>query len=235
MVVEWGWVLRDRGQLTRPRQAFERALTLTVGRRDRADVLHGLGWVAFSTGDFPQAVTHFREALDEHPDSLDAKIGLAGTLLRDGQPNGEAEAERLCRRPRRHLAHTCLGVLYTHQNNLAQAEHHLRRAIEIDPYGGSYVDLGALFVQMDRFEEAESLLGKALDRDWYDSQPTSSLAACTSSVTSTPARRGRREAGGPTLPAGTVHRPVAGSGGDRAVPRADQVAGRPAGRRAGPA
>jgi tetratricopeptide (TPR) repeat protein len=188
VVVEWGWVLRDRGQLTQSRHAFERALTLTVGRRDRADVLHGLGWVAFSANDFQQAVAHFREALDEHSESLDAKLGLAWTLLRDGRPNGEAEAERLClevldRRPRRHLAHTCLGVLYTHQNNLPQAEHHLRRAIEIDPYGGSYVDLGALFVQMDRFEEAEALLRKALDRDWYDSQ------ACTSSGTSTLTKR----------------------------------------------
>ncbi|MCS7483163.1 tetratricopeptide repeat protein, partial [Umezawaea endophytica] len=175
VVIEWGWLLRDRGQLARARQAFKRALKLTVGHQNRADVLHCLGWVAFSEGDSENAVVKFREALVEYPNSNDAKVGLAWTLVHQRHANGEAEAERLCLevldvRPRTHMAHTCLGVLYAHQGNLPQAEHHLRRSIEIDPYGGSYVDLGALFVQMDRFDEAEELLRKALERDWYDSQ-----------------------------------------------------------------
>jgi len=175
VVVEWGWLLRDRGQLTRARQAFERALGLAVGRLSRANVLHCLGWVAFTGDDSDEAVVKFREALAENPHSTDAKIGLAWTLVHERHANGEAEAERLCvdvleTSPRTHMAHTCLGVLYAHQGNLPQAEHHLRRSIEIDPYGGSYVDLGALFVQMDRFDEAEELLRKALERDWYDSQ-----------------------------------------------------------------
>ncbi|WP_086843171.1 tetratricopeptide repeat protein [Amycolatopsis kentuckyensis] len=182
VVIEWGWVLRDRGELARARQAFERALTLAVGRRGRADALHCLGWTAFSADDFEEAEKQFRAAIAENPLSNVAKIGLAWTLVHEEEPNGEEEAEHLCLdvlvdAPRRHLAHTCLGVLYAKQGNLPQAEYHLRRSIEIDPYGGSYVDLGALFAQMGRFEEAEALLLKALDRDWYDSQAHIELGA----------------------------------------------------------
>ncbi|OXM69131.1 tetratricopeptide repeat protein [Amycolatopsis vastitatis] len=182
VVIEWGWVLRDRGELARARQAFERALTLAVGKRGRADALHCLGWTAYSADDFEEAEGQFRAAITENPQSNNAKIGLAWTLVHDGVPNGEDEAEQLCLdvladAPRRHLAHTCLGVLYAKQGNLPQAEHHLRQSIEIDPYGGSYVDLGALFAQMGRFEEAETLLLKALERNWYDSQAHIELGA----------------------------------------------------------
>ncbi|MDQ7808871.1 tetratricopeptide repeat protein [Amycolatopsis sp. A133] len=182
IVIEWGWVLRDRGELNRAGEAFERALGLAVGKRSRADARHGLGWVAFSARDFEQAAVRFRAAIAENPQSRDARVGLAWTLVHEGEPNGEDEAERLClavlaEAPRRHLAHTCLGVLYARQGNLPQAEYHLRRSIEIDPYGGSYVDLGALFAQMGRFEEAETLLLKALERNWYDSQAHIELGA----------------------------------------------------------
>ncbi|QFU89269.1 tetratricopeptide repeat protein [Amycolatopsis sp. YIM 10] len=175
LLVEWGWVLRDRGELTRAQQEFEKAAELAGNARERADVLHCLGWVAFTAGDNETAERRFREALDAQPHAADSKLGLAWTLVRTAEPAGEAEAERLCRevlaeRPRRHIAHTCLGVLRAHQGDLPQAEHHLRRSIEIDPYDGSYVDLGALFVQMDRFDEAEELLRKAVERNWYDSQ-----------------------------------------------------------------
>ncbi|WP_370963087.1 tetratricopeptide repeat protein [Amycolatopsis sp. cg9] len=182
VVIEWGWVLRDRGELVRARQAFERALTLAVGRYGRADALHCLGWAAYSADDLELAESRFRAAIAEQPRSNDALVGLAWTLVHGGEPNGEDEAEQLCLdvladKPRRHLAHTCLGVLYARQGNLPQAEHHLRRSIEIDPYGGSYVDLGALFAQMGRFEEAENLLLKALERNWYDSQAHIELGA----------------------------------------------------------
>ncbi|MBN6042074.1 tetratricopeptide repeat protein [Amycolatopsis sp. 195334CR] len=175
LLVEWGWVLRDRGELTRAQQEFEKAAELAGSPRERADVLHCLGWVAFTAGDGETAERRFRAALAAQPHAADAKLGLAWTLVRTAEPAGEAEAERLCRevlaeRPRRHIAHTCLGVLRAHQGDLPQAEHHLRRSIEIDPYDGSYVDLGALFVQMDRYDEAEELLRKAVERNWYDSQ-----------------------------------------------------------------
>lgn len=42
--------------------------------------------------------------------------------------------------------------------------------MEIDEYDGSYVDLGAPYVQLGRFDEATALLEKALERDWYDVQ-----------------------------------------------------------------
>jgi tetratricopeptide (TPR) repeat protein len=174
LLVEQGWVFRDQGELTRSRQSFEAVRQHAINPRERAEGLYGLGWVAFDNEDFDQAEQRFREALAENP-YADALLGLAWTLLRRAEPEGEAEAEKLCHEvlaeePRSHMAHTCLGVLHAQQGDLRQAEHHLRRAIGIDPFKGSYVDLGALLVQMDRFEEAETMLEKAIQRNWHDRQ-----------------------------------------------------------------
>ncbi|HEY0641668.1 MAG TPA: tetratricopeptide repeat protein [Pseudonocardiaceae bacterium] len=175
LLIEQGWVHRDARRWKPAERSFVAAAEATVNPGKRAETLRGRGWVAFSRDDHDEALRHFRAALTEDAYSADAKLGLAWTLVRQGEPNGEAEAEKLCHdvlteEPRSHLAHTCLGVLASQQGDLRQAEYHLRRSIELDPYDGSYVDLGALFVQMDRLDEAEELLTKAVERDWYDGQ-----------------------------------------------------------------
>jgi tetratricopeptide (TPR) repeat protein len=43
-----------------------------------------------------------------------------------------------------------------------------KKTLELDKYQGSYTDLGALYVQAGRYDEAESRLRHAVERDWYD-------------------------------------------------------------------
>jgi tetratricopeptide (TPR) repeat protein len=61
-------------------------------------------------------------------------------------------------------------VLNYQRGRYAQAEHHLRKSTLLDSRRGSYVDLGALYTQLGRLDEAETCLQKALERDWYDCQ-----------------------------------------------------------------
>lgn len=176
---ELGWICRDSRRFTEAKTEFERLLAEAANPGERLDALRGLGWVAFSQGDAAEAIRHFRTASTADPHRADVLLGLSWSLLRDG---GEglatgrvAEVEQLCltvleTEPMNHTAHTCLGVLHATNKNFALAEHHLKRSVEIDEYDGSYVDLGALYVQLGRFDEATALLDKALERDWYDVQ-----------------------------------------------------------------
>jgi tetratricopeptide (TPR) repeat protein len=172
---ELGWICRDFRRFTEARTEFERLLAEAANPGERLDSLRGLGWVAFSQGDSAEAIRHFRTASKAEPRRTDVQLGLAWSLLRDGGEGHLAEVEQLClaaleTEPTNHTAHTCLGVLHANSKNFALAEHHLKRSVEIDEYDGSYVDLGALYVQLGRFDEATALLDKALERDWYDVQ-----------------------------------------------------------------
>ncbi|MGW0523527.1 tetratricopeptide repeat protein [Crossiella sp. NPDC003009] len=175
LLAERGWVHRDQGRTSLARKDFSLLLELAEDPEDRAEALRGLGWVAFADGDFPTAETHFRAAAALAPEDTAVKGGLAWTLVRGGELEHEEEAERLCldilaRDPVNLLAHTCAGVLYARQCDYPLAEHHLRRTVELDPFNGSYVDLGALLAQLERFAEAEELFEKALARNFYDAQ-----------------------------------------------------------------
>ncbi|MGO1049100.1 tetratricopeptide repeat protein [Crossiella sp. CA198] len=175
LLAERGWVHRDQGRSSLARKDFSALLELAEDPDEKLDALRGLGWVAFADGDFAEAAARFRAAALLDPEDAAVKCGLAWTLVRGGEPEHEEEAERLCldvlnRDPVNLLAHTCAGVLYARQRDYPLAEHHLRRTITLDPFNGSYVDLGALLAQLERFGEAEELFDKALARDFYDAQ-----------------------------------------------------------------
>lgn len=170
---ELGWVLRDRERYSEAEKAFQALLQDAVSPDERAEAWYGLGWVALSQGDYGEAEHRFNSALDDDPLSHETRLGLAWTLLRSGNTKHYGEVERLCLAvlqddPRDHVAHLCLGVLHFCQQDYPVAEHHLSRSIELHPYRGSYVDLAALYVHLGRFDEAEELLKKTLERDWYD-------------------------------------------------------------------
>lgn len=172
---ELGWVYRDQGCFSDGERIFAQLRDDAVSGTGRAGAFNGLGWIAFTRDDYTAAERYFRQALDADPLNHDSRLGLAWSLARQDEPARWPEAESLCQdilviQPRNHLAHTCLGVLYDQRDDYPAAEYHLRRTIELDPYNGSYVDLGALYVQLARFTEAEEMLAKALRHDWYDVQ-----------------------------------------------------------------
>lgn len=175
LLVERGWIFRDQGQLSRAKQIFTEVADKAPSPGVRADARRCLGWTVFSEGRYELARDLFREALAENANFTEAKIGLAWSLVRLDDPENDQKAEQLCldiltTDPRNHLAHTCAGVLYSRQRDFQLAEHHLRHSLELDPFDGSFVDLAVLLTDLERFDEAEQLLSKALDRNWYDIQ-----------------------------------------------------------------
>ncbi len=172
---ELGWVYHDLRDLDRATGIFTELLDSSIGPRERAENLRALGWMRFAKRDYEDGEALFRSAHILFPTETQYKLGLAWCLTRQRSSNGWREAEKLCftildKDPAFHSAHTCLGVLNYKYGRCAQAEHYLKAATIFDNRRDSYVDLGALYSQLHRFDEADSCLHKALDRDWYDTQ-----------------------------------------------------------------
>jgi tetratricopeptide (TPR) repeat protein len=181
---ELGWIKFDERNLEGAQEVFSELLGTACNARDRAAARYGLGWAEFAAEDYKAAESHFRTAVREWPQDSNYKLGLAWSLAAQGagdaQRKGGApdnadrwrEAADLAyevaeSRPDP-FAHACLGVLAFKRGRLGAAEYHLKATLELDEYQGSYTDLGALCVQTARYPEAEDLLRKAIQRDWYD-------------------------------------------------------------------
>jgi tetratricopeptide (TPR) repeat protein len=169
---ELGWIRHDARLLSEAQAIFHGLLDTAVNGRERAEARYSLGWTAFAAANFTTAEQHFRAAIKEQPHVRDWQLGLAWALARQNREERWLEAERIAydvaeRRPDS-SAHVCLGVIAFRRGSPASAEYHLQKALELDPYHGSHTDLGALYVQMARYSQAETELGKAIARDWYD-------------------------------------------------------------------
>ncbi|MBV9011605.1 MAG: tetratricopeptide repeat protein [Pseudonocardiales bacterium] len=178
---EFGWIHHDERRFVEAQRLFEQLLDSAVNDRERAAAHHALGWVAFSEDDYVQAEGQFRMANTECPDDFDYTLAMVWALARQDGDLRLREAERiaveLLERQPSSSVHICLGVLAFKQENLASAEYHLRKALEVDWHHGSYTDLGALYVQMGRYAEAETILKKAIARDRRDTRAHIELGA----------------------------------------------------------
>src|SRR5207245_1451418 len=88
-------------------------------------------------------------------------------LLRRGEEGDLAKALESCRQAQRldpdmPEAFGLLGVIAFKQGSLREAEAALLHSIQLDPIRGFHTDLGALYVQMGRYTEAEEQLEKAI-------------------------------------------------------------------------
>jgi tetratricopeptide (TPR) repeat protein len=176
LMAERGWIQYDQRNLTDAKAIFENLLATAVNNRERALASYGLGWVAFVGRDYITAATRFSAAIDEKrgwPDNLSYQLGLAWALAkRDGRPELWDQAEGIARHVadsrQDPVAHVCLGFIGYRRDDLASAEYHLSKALEIDPQHGSYTDLGAFYLHTGRYPEAQETLAKAIARDWHD-------------------------------------------------------------------
>src|SRR5262245_20182541 len=83
----------------------------------------------------PQAITEFRQVINDQPDRFDALVALAEALWRDGQ---EDEAIELCRdilaqRPESLKANLLLGYLLS-SSGRPEGERYWQAATRMDPY-----------------------------------------------------------------------------------------------------
>ncbi|MGP4019918.1 tetratricopeptide repeat protein [Saccharopolyspora sp. 5N708] len=172
---ELGWILLVQKRFPVAEELFRGLLDGSATVDERREALEALGWLALQRNDIPEAERQFRAALVLHPTAADIRLALASALLRSGLDAHHDEVERLCvgvlaDDAYSTEAHVLSGVLHFRRGNYATAEYHLRTAVDLDPHQGAYVDLAALYSQLGRFDEAAELLGKAVERDFYDVQ-----------------------------------------------------------------
>lgn len=169
---ELGWFYIQRNELMSAQKEFQFILEKDSNNTTGTT---GLGAVYFNQGDYEAAEDNFRQVMDAEPNEPVFHTNLAWALVRQDKEGEFAEAEKHCRRalqldPNYAQAFGCLGVLAFKRGNLRESEDYLRTSIEVNPEEGNYSDLGALYIQMERYEEAEEKLKKAIEINKDDVQ-----------------------------------------------------------------
>ncbi|MBM3264864.1 MAG: tetratricopeptide repeat protein [candidate division Zixibacteria bacterium] len=128
-----------------------------------------LGLVHYKRKNFPEAISEFSISAEGDtigqrrmnmvsPDTLYVWAKNQFDRLLGGPPNLPG-------------AHTTLAVIYTQGGYLGDAEHHFREAIRIDSvYVDAYNNLGKLYADTQRFDEAAAMYEKALTMPLTDEQ-----------------------------------------------------------------
>ena len=124
---------------------------------------------AYALSGFPdKAIPQFQKALakDNHLRGAHYSLGAAYTQSA-GEANSPAAAlefqKELRINPDDFLSHLELGHIAQNQNDIAEAEKQLTRAAALNPaYPDSYLYLGQLYSEMERWTEAEAALRKAI-------------------------------------------------------------------------
>lgn len=125
------------------------------------------GWISFEQGYYEKAEADFNKVLTLIPDDPFSHINLAWSLVRQATDIDLDNASKHCREalnlePNLAEAFGCLGNIAFKRGHIREAEAYFLRSIQVDAKRGHYADLGALYIQMGRYEEAKGKLDGAL-------------------------------------------------------------------------
>ena len=144
-----------------------------------AAALNNLGAACFHLGQCQEAESHFRKAIKLKPDFADAQANLGNTLLLKGE---YADAESFLRyalklNPRLQSARINLGTTLAFMNRMTEANSYFEKVLKQEPHNPDAL-FGKAFVAMTegRFEDAQALLGDALQANPRMSRALASLA-----------------------------------------------------------
>lgn len=119
-------------------------------------------------GEHQLAVEQYEAARAEHPDSVEAALGLAETLVAMNRFDAaERELRRLLRlQPDNGRAHQQLGIANFRRGLYLQAEQDLQRALELLPESAAlFYYRGEALNQLNRVDEAIAMMERALQLD----------------------------------------------------------------------
>ncbi|WP_158841507.1 tetratricopeptide repeat protein [Saccharothrix deserti] len=103
-----------------------------------------------------------RLAGPDDPRAIRARISRLRAARRFEEAE-ETARQALINAPDEAALHVLLAEVYDHVRAFDRAERQFAAAREIDPYHGSHADLGALYVQMGRYEEAYAQAQSAIE------------------------------------------------------------------------
>ena len=138
---------------------------LSTAQRERAYRANNIGVARLEQFDYKAAELSFREALKLHPELGLARLNLAIAELYAGRPaDAAADAREAAKRlPEAPQAHYVLGLAARAENNLDEAAPAFARVLQIDSSDpGAKIQLGQIYLQQRRFDEALKLFQEAL-------------------------------------------------------------------------
>ncbi|MBN2473633.1 MAG: tetratricopeptide repeat protein [Pirellulales bacterium] len=124
------------------------------------------GFLLTRQREYGRAIALLRETVEDHPQLVEAHLGLAAALTADGQAEEAIDAlKKAARRfPREPLVESELGVILAGQGALDEAEGHYRRALQIDPHCvRAHLTWGKLLLDRGQPAAAVEHFRKALD------------------------------------------------------------------------
>jgi tetratricopeptide (TPR) repeat protein len=146
---------------------FEHSIRLEKLEGERCPATHTLLGATYQRlGEIDRAEAEFRTALEIDPKYEEAFFNLAMLRTESNPDEALSFLQRAIDIDSEYgEAHRELGVLFQKQDNLQEAEYHLRRALELDPadyWAAMY--LANLFGVQGRNDEAEQMYGFAITR-----------------------------------------------------------------------
>lgn len=165
-----GWYYLGRNQALKARKEFEYILSK---QPNNIFGLNGIGGSYFFQERYTEAEDYFRQVIELDKESAVFHNNLAWALLRQNDTGKYDEVHKhasiaLKIDPNYDSAIGCLGILAFKKGNLLESEDYFLRSIQLSPSRGSYVDLGALYSQTGRDEDAETNLKKAIQYNRND-------------------------------------------------------------------
>jgi Tfp pilus assembly protein PilF len=135
-----------------------------------------LGTIAYQTGQYSDAESDFRRALDGDPEAFEPLVNLGGVLLNLARPQEALgyNQRAVVRRPNDALANSQLGLTYFQLTDSERAEKYLKIAVQLDPAHFSYPQLTLAEIDMRRGDR-ESALAEL--RDFLKRHPDAQQAA----------------------------------------------------------
>ena len=135
--------------------------------KDSPGIYSEKGWINIELENYPEAENNFKAVLMLVKNDGYAHINLAWALSKQGSENDYAAATAHCNKalainPDLPEAWGCLGNIAFKRGNIKEAETCFLQSIEKDSQRGCYCDLGALYLQMERYDEAKEMLDAAL-------------------------------------------------------------------------
>ena len=180
-----GWFYLRLGRLEAAKEQFD-SITKMDQRDTKIDPknvpgINGLGGYYLERFDYEAAENNFRLAAETTDYEPQYRINLAWAQVRQVREPGEIppisecsiretllkDAAANCREalkldPFNAKAHICLGVIAFKRNSYLDAEGYFRKSLNLNPADGGHVELGALYVQMGRYDDAKNELTEAI-------------------------------------------------------------------------
>jgi tetratricopeptide (TPR) repeat protein len=190
VIEQHGWFNLRQGNLEDARKQFNSIINGSpanrwLAQRDAPGV-NGLGGYYLERLEYSKAEFQFCRAVEAVENEPQYKINLALSLVQQVKEPGELpkrksdarekllkKAADLCHKalaldPQNGKAYICLGVIAFKRCRYLESETHFRKATELSPAEGGWVELGSLYVQMGNYDKALESLRLALEFNQND-------------------------------------------------------------------